>query len=377
MRWFYRIIFRIFKRRNLEDQFQDGNQALGSFFSFRTAATFSAACLVIYIFFRFFQIDWASITETLKSVHVGKYFIAFIAYYVSFLFRGMRWKVIAQNASQAEEVEVNSPIVTGMTNLRSTALILCGWFVNSLMWFRLGDAYRAYCLGVISKLGFPWALGTLVAERLLDMAIVFVAILFSLMMFSSGIQSQAIQILIIFATIITLLLFGLVLLLVYGENRLISLVPPLAQPYYLKFKTGVLKSFNNIVLITGLGLLAWVMECIRMLFVIESLNIEIPIYLIILASMSNAVLSTFPTPGGIGFVEPGLTGILLISAVSSDAASVALLDRSITYLSILIFGGVAFLFHHIRFIKELDFRDAALSYSYRPDIDCGQCEKGR
>ena len=76
--------------------------------------------------------------------------------------------------------------------------------------------------------------------------------------------------------------------------------------------------------------------------------------------MSNAVLSTFPTPGGIGFVEPGLTGILLISVASSDAASVALLDRSITYLSILVFGGLAFWIHHICFSKELGSRDPAL-----------------
>lgn len=366
MRFFYSITSRILKKKNLEDRFQNGNQnqALGSFLSFRTAAIFLVAFLAMYALFRFFQIDWDSVIDALRSLHIGNYIIALISYYLSFLFRGMRWKIIAHNAFEADESKVNSlgrchSVISGFTNFRSTLLVLCGWFVNSLIWLRLGDAYRAYRLGIISKLGFPWALGTLVAERVLDMAIVFVAILFSLIMFSSGLQTEAIQILVISATLITFLLFSFILLLMYGGNWVMLLMPTRAQPYYLKFKMGVLKSFKNIVVITGLGLLAWILEFTRMFFVIESLSIEIPIHLIILASMSNAVLSTFPTPGGIGFVEPGLTGILLISVASSDAASVALLDRSITYLSILIFGGLAFWIHHICFSKELSSRDPA------------------
>ena len=140
-----------------------------------------------------------------------------------------------------------------------------------------------------------------------------------------------------------------------------SLIPTPVRPYYQKFKMGVLKSFKNIVVICGLGLLAWLMEVTRMFFVTEALNIEIPIYLIILASMSNAVLSTFPTPGGIGFVEPGLTGILLIFVASSDAAAVTLLDRSITYISILVLGGLAFLFHYIWFGRELNSKSYTVS----------------
>ena len=368
MRLLHRIISKILKKKNLEDRFWNGNQnqALGSFLSFRTAAIFLVAFLSIYAFFKFFQIDWDSVIDALRSLHIGNYIVALISYYLSFLFRGMRWNIIAHNAFVADESEVHglgrcNPVISGFTNFRSTLLVLCGWFVNSLIWLRLGDAYRAYRLGIISKLGFSWALGTLVAERVLDMAIVFVAILFSLIMFSSGIQTEAIQILVIAATLITTLLFSFILLLMYGGNRVTLLMPARAQPYYLKFKMGVLKSFKNIVVITGLGLLAWILEFTRMFFVIESLSIGIPIYLVILASMSNAVLSTFPTPGGIGFVEPGLTGILLISVASTDAASIALLDRSITYLSILIFGGLAFWIHHIWFSKELGSSDTVLS----------------
>ena len=362
----HRIVSRVFKTRDLAKRSPENNHTLEPFFSYRTASIFLIAFLAIYLCFRFFHIDWGLVAGTLKSLNIWNYLAALIAYYFSFIFRGIRWRLIARNASELDDYELNdlkgnTPLLEGFTNFRSTILVLCGWFVNSLIWLRLGDAYRAYCLGIVSKLGFPWALGTLVAERVLDMAIVFVAILFSFMMLSTGIHSQAIQILIICSTIITFLLLSFVLLLLYGEDWVMSLIPTPVRPYYQKFKMGVLKSFKNIVVICGLGLLAWLMEVTRMFFVTEALNIEIPIYLIILASMSNAVLSTFPTPGGIGFVESGLTGILLIFVASSDAAAVTLLDRSITYISILVLGGLAFLFHYIWFGRELNSKSATVS----------------
>ena len=47
-------------------------------------------------------------------------------------------------------------------------------------------------------------------------------------------------------------------------------------------------------------------------------------------------------------MEPGTTTLLLLGLGKADAASVALLDRSITYLSVLIFGGLAFAAWNLR-----------------------------
>ena len=62
-----------------------------------------------------------------------------------------------------------------------------------------------------------------------------------------------------------------------------------------------------------------------------------------MVSIGHAILSTVPTPGGVGAVEPGVTGLLVLGMDRSDALSVALTDRTITYLSILVFGGIAML----------------------------------
>ena len=56
-------------------------------------------------------------------------------------------------------------------------------------------------------------------------------------------------------------------------------------------------------------------------------------------TLANAMLTTVPiTPGGLGIVEPGILGLLTLSLPRSEAVSVALLDRSISYLSIVILG---------------------------------------
>ena len=351
---FTSLLFRrLLKKNELESDFAGKqNRIFGTVSSIQTGLTLVGAIFLIYFSFKVFRVDWASTLDTFKTLDVAKYFIAFIAYYLSFLFRGLRWKIISFNASVLDRSSDCDSMSNHASTFHYSVLVLSGWFVNSVAWLRLGDVYRAYCLGVISKLGFSWGIGTLVAERFLDMIIVFTMILASVTILSSGVKNQALDFLVIFAFIITAALTIFVSLLAIAGKRLVSRLPVLLRSHYSKFKIGVLNGFKNIFIVTFLGLAAWVMEITRLFFVTDSLNVDISIYFIILATMSNAVLSTFPTPGGIGVVEPGLTGIFIISLSSSDAASITLLDRSITYLSVLIFGGITFLLYQAWFQKE-------------------------
>ena len=344
---------RLSKKNDLGSDFAGKqNRVFGTVLPVRTALTFLGAIFLIFFSFKVFRDDWASALDAFKTLDIVKYFIAFIAYYLSFLFRGLRWKIISFNSSALDRSSDGDSILNHASTFQYSALVLSGWFVNSVAWLRMGDVYRAYCLGVISKLGFSWGIGTLVAERFLDMIIVFLMILASLTMLSSGVKGQALDFLVIFAFIITAILTIFVSSLAIADKRLVSWLPIFLRSHYSKFKIGVLSGFKNIFLVTFLGLAAWLMEITRLYFVTDSLNIDMSIYFIILATMSNAVLSTFPTPGGIGIVEPGLTGIFIISVSSSDAASITLLDRSITYLSVLMFGGITFLLYQAWFQKK-------------------------
>ena len=61
------------------------------------------------------------------------------------------------------------------------------------------------------------------------------------------------------------------------------------------------------------------------------------------AALTIAVLSTIPTPGGFGFVEGGLTGVLIFLGLGdTQALTLTIVDRSISWISIIVIGGTMF-----------------------------------
>ena len=64
----------------------------------------------------------------------------------------------------------------------------------------------------------------------------------------------------------------------------------------------------------------------------------------ILFTLVGAILTTIPTPGGFGFVEGGLTGLLIVFGINNyDSITLVAIDRTISWVSIIIFGGLLFL----------------------------------
>ena len=70
-----------------------------------------------------------------------------------------------------------------------------------------------------------------------------------------------------------------------------------------------------------------------------------------MVAVGSSVLSTIPTPGGVGAVEPGMTALLLLEVSGPEAAAVTLCDRSITYLSVLVIGGFVFFIRQTRYFR--------------------------
>ena len=139
---------------------------------------------------------------------------------------------------------------------------------------------------------------------------------------------------------------------VYG-SKAAQFLPSRLEITYKRFQQGTLGAFKaQLPLMLLLGLLGWVLEMARLYYVVKALGLEIGIALIPVVALGNAILSSVPTPGGVGIVEPGLTGLLLIGLNRPGAVSVTIVDRSITYLSIIIFGGAVFLVRHIIGLKS-------------------------
>ena len=310
--------------------------------SFPTLMSFLIGGVLIYFLSSRFNLDWSQMFSHIKEMNIFSYVCALFLYYVSFVFRGIRWRVLGLNASRKlvenSQLSFRTPPI-----YECSLLILNGWFVNSIAWLRMGDAYRAYAFGSRTRAGFSWSLGTIFAERVLDMSTVFVLLLIGGGLLTASIDDTMSRILILSAFAMSVVLLLVVLVIFYAGNWLITFLPEKLSRYVVNFKEGTVGSFDRLPVLIMLGALGWGIEILRLWLVINSLGIETELALIMIAALGASVFSTVPTPGGVGVVEPGMTALLSIGMSGSEAAAVALCDRGITYLSVLVVGLLAFL----------------------------------
>lgn len=313
------------------------------FLSLPTILSFGVAAAVLFVLSTQFNLDWSETWGNIRSINPWLYLLALLLYYLSFVFRGMRWRLLALNAVDTEEERETVP-----SAVHCSQVILIGWFVNSVVWLRLGDAYRALAFSEDSRNTFSWSLGTVLAERVLDMATVAVVIFLSVLVLTATSDLAVSQYIIVMAFVMAGGVLAIILSMrIYG-SKVVRVLPSRLAEAYSKFQQGTLGGFkSHLPLMLVLGLAGWVLEMARLYLVVHALGLNIGIALVPIVALGHAILSTVPTPGGVGAVEPGITGLLLLSLDRSDAASVAIVDRSITYVSVIIIGGLIFLVRHI------------------------------
>ncbi len=272
------------------------------------------------------------------------YVAAVLVHYTTFISRGARWRMLLRNAAH----KAGEPFVD-RHSLYYGRVILMSWFANSVTFFRMGDAYRAYVYSNDAKSSFPRAAGTVLADRLIDLSVVGTLMGVGLMILLVGGQIEPPLILILIAGgLLGLIVIGLVGMLI--ARRLVVLIFPqkLADLYH-RFHEGTMGSFGALHWVFGLGLLGWLSEVGRLFCVIQALGVPISLGLVVFTPMANGLLSAIPlTPGGLGIVETGVSGLLQLELTVELAVAVALVDRTISYLSIIVTGGVMFAIRQIR-----------------------------
>lgn len=312
------------------------------FLSLPTLVAFGVALAFIFFLAARFDLDWGETWDRVRGMNPWLYAAGFALYYISFGFRGFRWRVLARNAAARA-----SPGATIPSTAEFSQIILVGWFVNAIAWLRLGDAYRAYGLSQRSGNGFSWSLGTIVAERVMDMATVLTLVFVAAVSFSASSDSNTATYILAAVSVMAAALGALLALMRAYGTRVARFLPGRLGGAYLSFQLGTLGSFKQLPLLFVLGLAGWLLEIGRLYFVVQALGLDASLPLITLAALGHALLSTVPTPGGLGVVEPGLTGLLVLELPRGDAASVVLLDRSITYVSVIVTGGLLFLLRQV------------------------------
>ena len=303
------------------------------------------AVLLGFAMWRIFDFEWDEVWSNIKGVHLGKYLLAVALYYLSFWFRGLRWKLIARTASIGGDNGKHVP-----RTITLSGIILMGWFANSVAFLRLGDAYRGWALAKESKSDFPSSLGTVLAERVQDMAAVLILVLGAATLITlEGHSKVPGWVVFVAFALVAALIIGLLIMRVAGE-RLSHRLPGRFEAAFVNFQRGTLSSFSGreIPPQLVLGIIGWILEIARFYFVADAMNIEASFGIVMFAALANAMLTTIPTPGGFGFVEGGLTGLLILFGLSdNESISLVAVDRTISWLSVVLFGGILFVVWHV------------------------------
>ncbi|MDA1035568.1 MAG: lysylphosphatidylglycerol synthase transmembrane domain-containing protein [Chloroflexi bacterium] len=308
------------------------------FRSWQTALAFITLAGVIYLLLTRFDVAWSDTWDLMRGMNPLWYLAAIVIHYTTFYFRGARWRMLLENSARRDGLpfERRSALYYGR-------IILISWFANSVTFFRVGDAYRAYAYSEDTKSSFPRAVGSVLADRVIDLSVVgsLMGVGIVVLLLTGDVDPPLILV-VAAVGLLGAIVAGLLSMLVL-RRWIIPLLPQQLASVYDRFHDGTMGSFARLDRVYALGVLGWLMEVGRLFFVIKALGLSVAAGLLIFVPMANGVLSAIPlTPGGLGVVETGVSGLLHLDIALELAVAVALLDRTISYLSIIVTGGIAF-----------------------------------
>ncbi len=322
------------------------------------ASLFIAAALIAFFLWRQDPATLAAAWERLQAANPWLYLLALAVYYCAFPIRGLRWRVLLVNIGTPPDE---------IPRLRDLSeIIYLSWFVNSIVPAKLGDVYRGWLLRKTS--GVPWsnAMGTIVAERVLDLIVLVVLMVTTGLwtygnVLAHGVEGGAmacvergLRMNDVGCTLFDLFLvggivvLGLVVALVafarYGTH-VERFLPHRLADLYARFASALVLSFGRFGTLLGLSILAWFAEGMAFWLVGLSLGQHLPLPLVVFFSLLQAFITAIPlTPGGLGF-EPILAAALRLRGYSASfALAMTGLYRTISYLSLVVGGALVYVF---------------------------------
>jgi hypothetical protein len=319
---------------------------IGRFLTKRTLLSILAAVIIVAVVVWRADIPWGEAWAKIRAANLLFYLLAIAVYYLSFVARGIRWQVLLANAGEVRKARRLAP------------LVVASFFVNCVVPAKMGDVYRAYLGRVRERIPGSKALGTVVSERLLDLCVLMLLLLASGAYIFHKRNSGALVPYVIFGALLMAVGIGLIAMMRAGRGmRLLRLLPDPIFRRYESFRSGAVSSLGRWPTLLVLTVAVWVCESGRLGLVIAALGLSSQVgpSQFVLVALVAALLTTVPfTPGGVGLVQFGVTTALIIVAGISKAAavSIALLDGSISYGSLLIIGFVVFALVNFRMSRE-------------------------
>lgn len=280
------------------------------------------------------NVDWTEAGRALGRSQPYYVVLALVVYYTTFPLRSWRWARLLREGGTD----------LGWGDL--LRILFLGWFVNCIVPAKLGDLYRSFLVKRRFGVSLSRTVGVVVAERLLDLLVVFVLLIVGgYVAFGRSILPD-LRVVYITGAALTVVIVAGIAAMYYLAPRLARFFPAEVRRIGRLFREGVLHSFRALPIAGPLTLLVWGAETLRLFFVLTALGLELPLSGVVFVAVAVALLTTVPlTPAGFGFVEIAMVYVLTtgFGLAQSDAIAVAVVDRAVSVLSVILVGAVVYL----------------------------------
>ncbi len=305
----------------------------------RTLVSFALAGALIFFIFRNLDLDLSEIAGNIADGNPFWIAIAFAAYYGAFPLRSWRWRVLMRNAG----IYDGNPRVPYRVRDLSEIFVL-SWFANCLVPAKLGDAYRGYLMRERAGVSFASTLGTIVAERFIDvMALVILMVTSALIVFHGDVPGDVQAPLAGGGALVVIGVIGLAFAARYPW-LLRRVVPDRFVEPFDRLQGGVIQSFsrNGWAPVTGATAVIWASEGLRVYCVAAAFGVGLSGPESLFVALLASLLTVIPlTPAGLGVVESGtIIALKLLDVSDTDAATIAIVDRVVAYWSVIVVGSI-------------------------------------
>ena len=311
-------------------------------FSWRTLLSFLVAAGIVAFAVKQGGINWSDTWNHIRHADVRLYALALLAFGGSMTVRAVRWRLLLRNAGEH----------CGTFSLFE--IIFASFFVNCVIPAKMGDVYRAFLVRQREQVGASKALGTIIAERLLDLLVLMgLLIITGAITFRNRVPTSLVPYMLAGAAL-SFVGIGVVVVMALGRGqRLVHRLPGRLSERYEHFRSGTVRSLTPWPFLVLLTIAVWCLEGARLGLVVSALDFQSLMHpaQFLLVALVAALLTTVPfTPGGLGLVEAGMVGVLATVAdvPRSAGASITVLDRSISYGAVLVIGFIFFALTHVR-----------------------------
>lgn len=299
----------------------------------KIALAVALSVVLLYLFGR--TVDWKAVPAQIADVSVPLFLLVIPAFVLTYVLRAARWHVLVAR----EKIDVR------FRNLLTATIV--GFTVNFVFPARLGELVRPLYLARKEDLKPGFAIGTVVVERLFDVATM--CLLLGLFMVARPLFARAwpvgteagarLTLLGTFGVVAAAAVLAVILILYFFKDKALRAVAFLLKPLPAKARASALSALSEFidglrffrtrsqfVLYAVMSLAVWLGIALFYWAFFAAYRVHLPFFLVIPYVFMTGVGASIPTPGMVGgfhyFSQLGLVLLLRLDPARAAGLTV-------------------------------------------------------